>query len=544
MKVALAQINPIVGDIEGNLEKIRAAYREGSEQGAQLVVTPELAMVGYPPRDLLDYDSFVKANIAAFQKLAGEVGETGLLVGFVDRQETAGERKLYNAAGLLRGAKVVSVHHKSLLPTYDVFDEDRYFARAESVALAEFAGERLGVSICEDIWNDPEFWSRKWYAKDPVGEQAAMGSTVLVNLSSSPYFAGKIELRERMLAARVKRHRLPLVYVNQVGGNDELIFDGCSMVFDGSGRLVKLGKAFAEDLLVVDLARTSELESVHVKEDIETLYRALVLGTRDYLHKNGFTDATVGVSGGIDSAVVTCIAVAALGAEHVRVLSMPGPYSSEHSLADAKTLAKALGIRLDVVDINSVYQSYLKTLGPLFEGRKPDVTEENIQARIRGNTLMALSNKTRCMVLTTGNKSELAAGYCTLYGDMAGGLGVISDVPKTQVYELARFINRTKQIIPESTMTKPPSAELRPNQTDQDTLPPYEVLDAILHDHIEEHLSIEELVAKGHERRVVQDVVRKIALSEYKRRQAPPGLKVTNKAFGTGRRMPITQRWI
>ncbi len=543
MKVALAQLNPVVGDIVGNVAKIRSALLEGAKGGADVVVTPELALTGYPPRDLLDLDDFISANLKALGGLAYDTAETGLIVGFVDRRETADGPKLFNAAALLHQGKVISVHHKSLLPTYDVFDEGRYFEPASEVEVVAFAGETLGISICEDIWNDPELRSRRRYDKDPIGTLAAKGATVLINLSASPYVYGKMDLRVRMLSNHVRKHQAPLIYVNQVGGNDELIFDGTSMVFDASGRAVLVCESFVSEVRVVDLAGSAELETVHPSDDVSSVYRALVLGTRDYVHKSGFTDAVVGLSGGIDSALTVCIAVEALGADHVHALSMPGPYSSTHSIEDAKTLADALGIRLDVIEITSLFESYLATLSPVMEGTAPDVTEENIQARIRGNILMAVSNKLGGLVLATGNKSELAAGYCTLYGDMTGGLAVISDVPKTQVYELARYVNSRAQVIPESILTKPPSAELKPDQTDQDTLPPYEVLDRIVQLYIEDHMPLAGLIEAGIDAETARRMVRLIDLNEYKRRQAAPVLKVTGRAFGMGRRMPIAQRF-
>ena len=542
MKVALAQLNPIVGDLEGNAKKVREAFARGGEAGADLVVTSELVLTGYPPRDLLEQPSFVESSLRVLDELASAVRGPALLVGFVDRKNQPEGRRLYNAAALLRDGHVVSVHHKKLLPTYDVFDEDRYFEPGRAVQTAQAGDESLGVTICEDAWNDPGFWPERRYSEDPVAEAAEHGATVLINISASPYVFGKLTLRQRMLANHARKHRRPLVFVNQVGGNDELVFDGSSAVFDVKGRMVASCRSFVEDFQVVDLARTAEMDELELTEDVSTLHAALVLGTRDYCHKSGFADAVIGVSGGIDSALVTCLAVDALGADHVRVLSMPGPYSSQHSRGDARALAQALGVRLDVLDINEVYQGYLKTLKPVFEDRPSGTAEENIQARIRGNLLMAVSNKLGNFVLTTGNKSEMAVGYCTLYGDMAGGLAVISDVPKTKVYELARYINSRREVIPESTFTKPPSAELKPNQTDQDTLPPYDVLDAILQAYVEEHLDGEQLVARGFDRAVVQDVLRRVAGSEYKRKQAPPGLKVTSKAFGTGRRMPLVKR--
>ena len=545
MKVALAQLNPVIGDLEGNLAKIRSALEEATRAGADLVVTPELSLTGYPPRDLLDLDDFIQANLEALQRLAGESGETGLLVGFVDRCETPEGPTLLNSAALLHRGGVLSTHHKTLLPTYDVFDEDRYFEPASEVEVVAFDGETLGISICEDIWNDPEFRSRRRYDVDPIAMLVAKGATLLLNLSASPYVLGKTGVRASMLANQVRRHHLPLVYVNQVGGNDELIFDGNSMALDASGRLVKLCRGFSEDLQVVDLDRLGDSEAVEPTDDVSALNQALALGTRDYVHKSGFTDVVLGLSGGIDSAVVACIAVEALGAEHVRALSMPGPYSSDHSIADARTLASGLGIRLDVVNITPMYQSYLDNLKPLFEGRAPDVTEENIQARIRGNTLMSVSNKLRCLVMVTGNKSEMAVGYCTLYGDMAGGFAVIKDVPKKAVYELCEWINGRKELpdIPKPIIDKEPSAELRPNQKDSDSLPAYDDLDEILMHYIEEDMTAVEIIESGCDPDLVRWVSRLVDRNEYKRRQAAPGIKISRKAFGRDRRLPITNRF-
>jgi NAD+ synthetase len=542
MKIALGQINTTVGDFAGNESMILEVYRRGVAKGAELVVVPELATTGYPPRDLLLRPEFIQANEEAVERLAGATGKTGLLLGFVGRNAVGPGRVLTNAAALCYEGAVRSVRTKSLLPTYDVFDEDRYFEPAGENKPLEFNGHRLGVTICEDIWNDEDFWRERRYRRNPAMELADSGVDLLVNLSASPWHLGKNRTRYEMLRSLAVKAEVPLVYGNLVGGNDELVFDGGSLVVDGQGRLLARAAEFAQDFLVVDTAVEGDLQYNDDPAE-EMVHEALVLGLRDYLHKCGFREAVLGLSGGIDSAVTACVAVAALGAENVRGVSLPSQYSSTGSLEDARTLASNLGIRYDVIPIAPVFDRVREQMQAVFSGRKEDVTEENIQARLRGVVLMALSNKEGSLLLTTGNKSEVAVGYCTLYGDMCGGLGVISDVPKTMVYRLARWINREREVIPESSLTKPPSAELRPDQTDQDSLPNYDVLDAILDAYVVQGRSAEEVGAMGFEKAVVRQVLRLIDLSEYKRRQAAPGLRVTTKAFGMGRRVPIAQRF-
>jgi len=542
MKIALGQINTTVGDFFGNEAKILEVYRRGIAEGAELVVLPELATTGYPPRDLLLRPEFIRANEEGLERLAGATGEAGLLLGFVGRSGAAPGRELTNAAALCYGGGVRAVCAKSLLPTYDVFDEDRYFEPAAESTPLEFNGCHLGVTICEDIWNNEGFWRERRYQRNPAMELAQTGVDLVVNLSASPWHLGKNRTRYEMLRSLAAKTKVPLVYCNLVGGNDELVFDGGSLVMDGGGRLLARASEFAEDFLLVDTAVAGHGEYEDGPAE-GMVHDALVLGLHDYLHKCGFREAVLGLSGGIDSAVTACVAVAALGAENVRGVSLPSQYSSAGSLDDARALAENLGIRYDVVPIAPVFDQVREQMREVFAGRPEDVTEENIQARLRGVILMALSNKEGSLLLTTGNKSEVAVGYCTLYGDMCGGLGVISDVPKTMVYRLARWINRDREIIPESTLTKPPSAELRPNQTDQDSLPDYDVLDAILDAYVVQGRSAEEVKAMGFEEAAVRQVLRLIDLSEYKRRQAAPGLRVTTKAFGMGRRVPIAQRF-
>lgn len=548
MRVALAQINTTVGDLSGNESRILEAYLSGSDSRADLVVFPELTLTGYPPRDLLLRDAFIEANLAALDRLAKATGKTGLVIGFVGRNGRNPGRGLTNSVALLAEGSIVAVRHKTLLPTYDVFDEDRYFDPAESNEPVPFRGQHLGLTVCEDFWNDEDFWSERRYRPNPATNLVEAGATVLINLSASPWHLGKERTRHAMLSQLAAKCRVPVVYVNLVGGNDELVFDGQSCVMDAQGRRIAQSRAFASDLVLVELGEAKPVD-LETACDEQRLHDALVLGTRDYLQKCGFRSVVLGLSGGIDSAVVACLAVAALGADNVRGLSLPSEFSSQGSLDDARDLACNLGIDYDVVPIQSPFEAMKAQLAPLFAGRTEDTTEENLQARLRGVTLMAMSNKFGSLLLTTGNKSELAVGYCTLYGDMCGGLSVISDVPKTLVYRLARWINDDAQrrtgrnLIPESSITKPPSAELRPNQTDQDSLPPYEVLDAILEGYVVEDRSAEDLIASGLDATAVRRVVRLIDGSEYKRRQAAPGLKVTSRAFGVGRRMPIAQRW-
>jgi NAD+ synthase (glutamine-hydrolysing) len=549
MKIALAQINPIVGDLAGNEAKILTAYRRGSEAGADIVVCPELCVTGYPPRDLLLRKRFVAENLAVLNRLAAATGKTALLVGFVGENKVRPGREVTNSVALLQHGKIAATRAKTLLPTYDVFDEDRYFEPAAENHVVEFNGQKAALTICEDIWNDDDFWPVRRYQHNPPAELADAGAEIVFNISASPWHLGKNQTRQEMLRSLALKTKCPVVFCNQVGGNDELVFDGGSLVFSAEGELIAQGKLFDEDFVVVEVepagkSQISDLKShIQLPGDEELLFKALVLGLRDYLHKCGFKSAVLGLSGGIDSAVTAVLAVAALGKENVRGLSLPSQFSSQHSLDDARVLAERLGIQYDVIPIQQAFATVREQLKPVFAGRAEDTTEENIQARLRGVILMAMSNKFGSLLLTTGNKSELAVGYCTLYGDMCGGLAVISDVPKTMIYRLAKWINREREIIPASSITKPPSAELRPNQCDQDSLPPYEVLDAILDLYVVQGKAAADIIAAGYEEANVRRVVRLIDLSEYKRRQAAPGLKVTTKAFGVGRRIPIAQKY-
>ena len=541
MKLALAQINTTVGDFAGNLALIRKAYARGMAGGAELVVAPELAITGYPPRDLLLKSGFIEGNLAALTELAQSVGEVGLVVGHVGINEKHPGRQAVNAVSLLHHGKVAATRTKTLLPTYDVFDEDRYFEPAPDNTPVEFNGRKLGLTICEDVWNDDSFWADPRYRANPVDGLVKQGAEVVVNVSASPWNLGKEGMRREMLASLATNAQRPVVYCNAVGGNDELVFDGGSLALNAQGEVLAAGAQFTEALVAVDLDGT--MQAVSEPQEMALLHDALVLGVQDYLGKCGFRSAVIGLSGGIDSAVTAALAVKALGAENVRGISMPSAYSSQGSLDDSAALAANLGIQYDVIPIHAGFEMMKTSLEPIFGDRPEDVTEENMQARLRGLILMAASNKFGSLVLTTGNKSELAVGYCTLYGDMCGGLAVISDVPKTKVFELAHWINRDEVIIPEATITKPPSAELRPDQKDQDSLPPYEVLDAILERYVVESQSVSEIVTSGFDEATVQRIVRLIDLNEYKRRQAAPGLKVTSKAFGVGRRIPVAQRY-
>jgi len=542
MKVALAQINTTVGDLPGNEAKIRAAYQRAAEVGVDLVVFPELALCGYPPRDLLHKSRFLEQNWTAVERLSQGTGKTGLLTGYAGRNERRPGREATNSAALLQNGKVVATRHKTLLPTYDVFDEDRYFEPATENLPVEFNGQKIGITICEDVWNDEDFWRDRRYPRNPAAELAAAGATILFNVSASPWHLGKNRTRREMLSSLAAKTKCPLVYCNLVGGNDELVFDGASLVFNDAGQLAAIGAMFDEDFFVVDTEILGEA-AAQTQPDEEKIYRALVLGLRDYLHKCGFKSAVLGLSGGIDSAITAVIAADALGRENVRGVSLPSQFSSQGSLDDARVLADRLGIQYDVIPIQPAFEAVKGQLSSVFIGRAEDTTEENIQARLRGVILMAMSNKFGSLLLTTGNKSELAVGYCTLYGDMCGGLAVISDVPKTMVYRISNWLNREREIIPAASITKPPSAELRPNQTDQDSLPPYDVLDAILEAYVVECRSTAEIIKRGFEEATVRRIVRLIDFNEYKRRQAAPGLKVTTKAFGVGRRIPIAQRY-
>jgi NAD+ synthetase len=542
MKIALAQINTTVGDLAGNEKRILEAYRRATAAGPDIVVFPELATTGYPPRDLLLRPGFVRENLAVLDRLAAASGVAGMVVGYVGHNEKRPGREVTNSVALLHQGRIVATRAKTLLPTYDVFDEDRYFEPAVENATAQFKGETVGLTICEDVWNDEDYWDERRYRRNPAADLAWAGAKILFNSSASPWHLGKNRARRSMLSQLAVKTRCPVVYCNLVGGNDELIFDGGSMVFDPQGRLLAEGKRFEEDLIVLDLDAAMPIDPQEPPDE-EQIFRALTLGLRDYMEKCGFKSAVLGLSGGIDSAVTVCIAVAALGKERIHGVSLPSQFSSQGSLDDARILAQNLGIRYDVVAIQAPFLAAKAQLKDLFTGRPEDVAEENIQARLRGVMLMALSNKFGSLLLTTGNKSEVAVGYCTLYGDMCGGLAVIADVPKTMVYRVARWINREREIIPQASITKPPSAELRPDQTDQDSLPPYEVLDRILEDYVVRLKTPAEIIASGVSEADVRRVVRLIDFSEYKRRQAAPGLKVTTKAFGMGRRIPIAQRY-
>jgi len=544
MRFALAQLNLTVGAFEANFLKIADAARRGREAGADLLVLSELATTGYPPRDLLNHSGFIDANLAQRDRIAALSDHAlGILVGCVERNPAGGGKPLFNTAVLCHEGRIVARHAKTLLPTYDVFDEDRYFEPGTSTIPMTFKGVRLGVTVCEEVWNDATFWARQLYPRDPIADLAAAGIDLFVNISSSPFTMGKAALRRDMVRQQAIKHGRPFIYLNQVGGNDELIFDGHSLALDATGALVGRTRDFAEDFLIVDLPgeRVATLADVSTSREQEA-WKALTLGLRDYTRKCGFTSVVLGLSGGIDSALTAALAADALGPSQVTGVAMPTRYSSQHSLDDAEALARNLGIGYRVVSIDGVFQSYLDALRPALPGSL-GVAEENIQARIRGATLMAFSNTEGAMLLSTGNKSELAVGYCTLYGDMCGGLAVISDVPKTLVYDLARYVNREREVIPRSSLTKAPSAELRPNQTDQDTLPPYDVIDRVIEGYIERDLDLASIVASGIDRAVAEDIVGRIDRNEYKRRQAAPGLKITSKAFGVGRRYPIAARY-
>lgn len=528
-KILLAQINTCVGDIDGNQRKVLDSLGFARENGAEVVVFPELTITGYPPKDLLMKQRFIERNTKALEEIIPHTKNITAVLGFVD----VCHGRLHNAAAVIHNGELIGVQHKIHLPNYDVFDEKRYFTPGEKPLLFGIKGIKTGINICEDIW----------VAHSPVEIQAEMGARLIINISASPFHLGKIKERRELISAKAKKSRVPICYCNLVGGQDDLVFDGMSYVVNAAGTVIRAGAHFNEDFLLVD---TFEGKEVVFTEDIaEQAYKAITLGIRDYVYKNSFEKVIIGLSGGIDSALTATLAAEALGPENVFGVMMPGPFSSKGSLDDAAELAKNLGIRTHIVPISDIYHAYLETLGPIFGNLPQDITEENIQARIRGNILMAMSNKFKSLVLTTGNKSELGVGYCTLYGDMAGGLAAISDLPKTMVYRVARHINAIKggNVIPENTMTKPPSAELKPNQKDQDSLPPYEVLDEILHYYVEENRSVRAIIDMGFDEAVVRDVVRKVDHSEYKRQQAAPGIKLTPIAFGTGRRMPLTNKF-
>ncbi|MFL6313383.1 MAG: NAD+ synthase [Terriglobales bacterium] len=543
MKIALGQINPTIGDFTGNSKKIIESSRQALAQGAEMILFPELAVCGYPPRDLLEKPAFVERNSQVVNEIAQAVPQITVVCGFVSPAKVETGKSVMNSAAVLRQGAVQFVQSKMLLPTYDVFDEMRYFDPAESQKLLPLAGKEFALTICEDAWNDKHFWHRRLYRVDPVDELLHAGGNMVLNISASPFHLGKRELRRQMLATIARDNKVPVLFVNQVGGNDSLIFDGSSMVIAPDGRIVAQAKSFEEDLVLFDSETMQGDMHEQIAVGIPSAFAALALGTRDYVRKCGFSKVVIGLSGGIDSALTAAIAVDALGKENVTGIAMPSQYSSEHSIKDARELACKLGIRFEVIAIGDIFAGYRKALAQLFAAMPEDVAEENIQSRIRGNILMAFSNKFGALVLTTGNKSEVGVGYCTLYGDMVGGLGVISDVPKTMVYDLSRYVNSLKPVIPQSTIDKPPSAELRPGQQDSDTLPPYEVLDNILEDYVEDYRTAEQIAAdRGYDVKLVRDIIRMIERSEYKRQQAAPGLKITPKAFGLGRRFPIAQK--
>jgi NAD+ synthase/NAD+ synthase (glutamine-hydrolysing) len=548
MRIALAQINTTVGDLSGNAERALSAAREADAQGADLVALPELTLNGYPPRDLVEKPSFIERTERTLAEFAAAARDLRCVTicGYAGASGASSGKRVVNNAAVVHAGEIILRQTKMLLPTYDVFDEARYFMPGQQQSLFAVGGRDVALTICEDAWNDKQYWERRLYQRDPVEELMAAGGDVLVSINASPYHMGKRELRRNIFAATARRRGAPVVYVNQVGGNDSLVFDGSSFAMDADGNVIASARSFDEDLVFCDIdARSGDMRE-SLKDECEAVYEALVLGTRDYIRKCGFRRVLLGLSGGIDSSLTAVIAADAIGAGNVFGVMMPGPYSSDHSLRDARALAQTLGIACEVVPINGINESFLSTLGPVFRGAPPDVTEENIQARIRGVILMALSNKWCALVLTTGNKSELAVGYCTLYGDMCGGLAVISDVPKTMVYELSRVANRRHPgAIPETVFTKPPSAELRPDQKDSDSLPEYDVLDRILRAYIEEFQTPQQIAASlSLPLELVSSIVNKVDRNEYKRQQAAPGLKVTTKAFGIGRRFPIAQRYI
>lgn len=551
MRIAIAQLNPIVGDIEGNAERILEAAQTAFNRGAELLLTPELSLCGYPPRDLLLNLGFVEKMSRQLQLLSQQLPEKlAVLVGFVEKNSSAtvrGEKPLFNSIALLKSQEIKQIFTKRLLPTYDVFDEDRYFASGKESQYFQLTENnfKIGVTICEDVWNDEQFWGQRQYAVNPIADLANLGVDLIVNLSASPYSVGKQKLRESLLSHSATRYNLPIVYVNQVGGNDDLIFDGDSVAFNRQGEVIYRAQAFTSSLELIEFNQDLLPAVIHplpIDED-EEIYRALVLGVRDYVQKCGFKRVIFGLSGGIDSSLVAAIATDALGKENVLAVMMPSPYSSDHSISDAVALVNNLGIKSEKLAIKEIMTAYDQLLERLFAGTDFGIAEENLQSRIRGNLLMALSNKFGHLLLSTGNKSEMAVGYCTLYGDMNGGLAVIADVPKTRVYSLCRWLNRHGEIIPLNVINKAPSAELKPNQKDQDSLPPYEILDAILALLIDRHQSAEQIIAAGFEPEIVQKVIKLVKNAEFKRKQAPPGLKISDRAFGTGWRMPIASRW-
>lgn len=538
MKIAVAQINTTVGDFSGNKRKVLSRLDMAEKAKADIVVFPELTVCGYPPRDLVEKPSFIQKNLECVEEIASKTTRTAVVIGYISINDAQTGRGLFNTAGLLYDGNVQFSQAKSLLPEYDVFDEARHFEPALTHRVQKFRDRKIGLSLCEDLWSAYDFGGRRLYPRDPMRLFANAGAEIMLNLSASPYTLKKQKVRQGLVCGAAKEFARPIVYCNLVGGNDELVFDGQSFVANARGQIIARGRAFREDLFVVDLDLPAAPIKADDMSDTEEIYEALLLGLKDYMRKCCFEKAVIGLSGGIDSSVVAAIACDAIGAKNVAAIMMPSKYTSKKSRDDASAMVRNLKMRSMTVPIDRIYESYRNALGQR-DSRTVTLTEENLQARIRGNILMAISNKEGALVLSTGNKSELSVGYCTLYGDMAGGLAVISDVPKTMVYKIARFINRKRELIPASVLTKAPTAELKPDQTDQDILPPYEVLDEILKAYIEDHLSAPSIVAMNYDRKVVEDVIRRVDTNEYKRRQSPPGLKVTSKAFGTGRRFPI-----
>ena len=555
MKIAIAQLNPTIGDITNNAKQIIAAAENAVRQNVRLLLTPELSLCGYPPRDLLLYPDFVESMTRELKAIATQLPENiAVLIGTVETNPHAhdkGQKPLYNSMALLDGGEIKQIFHKRLLPTYDVFDEDRYFEPGYEANCFTIDEIKVGVSICEDLWNDEQFWGKRSYEVNPIEELAQLGVDVIVNLSASPYTVGKQKLREAMLHHAATSYDKPVIYVNQVGGNDDLVFDGNSVAFNRAGKVVNRAKGFETDLVVVEsdelmssAGRDGETKTMEAWESNEEIFKALVLGVKDYAYKCGFTKAILGLSGGIDSALVAAIASEALGAENVLGVLMPSPYSSDHSISDAVDLVNNLGINSQKIAIEPAMKAYDTILDPMFTGTEFGIAEENIQSRIRGNLLMAIANKFGYLLLSTGNKSEMAVGYCTLYGDMNGGLAVIADVPKTRVFKLCGWLNKEREVIPQNIITKPPSAELKPDQKDSDSLPDYEILDDILERIVCQHQSLSEIVEAGHDRQTVSKVMKLVTRAEFKRRQAPPGIKITDRAFGTGWRMPIAKKLV
>jgi NAD+ synthase (glutamine-hydrolysing) len=543
VKIALGQINPTVGDFAGNAAKIIQFSRRAQAAGAGLILFPELSVCGYPPRDLVERPSFVARNRETLDRIAAETQGIAVICGVVTPADSETGKAVRNSAALLMDGKVAFVQSKMLLPTYDVFDEMRNFAPAKAQELFSFCGNRMALTICEDAWNDKQFWLKRLYPLDPIDALIRAGGNFVLNISASPFWIGKRQLRHDMLASIARQHKVPVVMVNQVGGNDSLVFDGSSLALNSEGNVIAQGRSFEEDLITFDSKMLTGEMHEQVAGDEASVYGALVLGTRDYIQKCGFQKAIIGLSGGIDSALTAVIAADAVGPENVIGVGMPGPYSSQGSIDDARTLARNLGVRFELLSINQAYEAYRETLRGVFSGYKEDVTEENLQSRARGMILMALSNKFGAIVLSTGNKSELGVGYCTLYGDMVGGLAVISDVPKTLVYRVSEYVNSRREVIPRATLEKPPSAELRANQKDSDSLPPYDILDAVLEDYVEDSHPAERIAAeRGIDIEVVRRVIRLVDRAEYKRQQAAPGLKISPKAFGYGRRFPIAAK--